>query len=221
MGRLASITPTQTLSDQAYEIIKEAIVTNELKPGELLIEGKLAVQLNISRTPIRTALRRLMQERLVMVSNRSIEVADISFSEMCNIMQVRRLVEPGVIRSLEGKLQADNITELKCIQDELKMNIDHEKYRNYVDLDKKFHMYFIKMLDNSYLEDIFEQLLTNYGRLAILSGTCKTHGKVATWEHDRLLQALSEEDCSAAETSLLDHLQNIYKRYCEYFDKKA
>lgn len=220
MGKLESITPARTLSDKAYAIIKEAIVTNELKPGELLIEEKLAVQLNISRTPIRAALKQLMLERLVIVSNKSIEVADISFSEMQNIMQVRRMVEPEVIRILEGELTEKNIEELWKIQNHLKSNIQNKKYRDYVDLDAQFHMYFIELLHNDYLNDFFQQLFTNYGRLTILSGTCKSYGEVATKEHDEMITALEKGDYDIAQKAVTEHIMGTYKRYCQYWNKE-
>ena len=220
VGRLASITPAQTLSDKAYAIIKEAIVTNELKPGELLIEEKLAIQLNISRTPIRSALKRLMMERLVVVSNKSIEVADISFSEMQNIMQVRKMIEPSVIHMLNGELTEKNIEELRQIQNHLKNNIQDKKYRNYVDLDAQFHMYFIEMLHNGYLTDLFQQLFTNYGRLTILSGTCKVYGEVASSEHDEMITALAQGDYDTAQKAVTEHIMGIYERYCQYWKKE-
>lgn len=220
MGKLTSIAPAQTLSDKAYAIIKEAIVTNELKPGELLIEEKLAIQLNISRTPIRAALKRLMMERLVVGSSKSIAVADISFSEMQNIMQVRKMIEPAVIHMLEGELLEENIEELKKIQNHLKNNIQNKKYRDYVDLDAQFHMYFIEMLHNDYLRDLFQQLFTNYGRLTILSGTCKVHGEIAVNEHDGMIMALERGDYDAAQEAVTTHIMRIYERYCQYWNKE-
>ena len=221
VGRLESITPSQTLSDKAYAIIKEAIVTNELKPGELLVEEKLAIQLNISRTPIRSALKRLMMERLVVASNKSIEVADISFSEMQNIMQIRKMIEPSVISILNGELTERNIEELKQIQNNLKNNIQNQKYRNFVDLDIQFHMYFIDMLHNDYLTDFFRQLLTNYGRFAILSGTCKVYGDIASDEHDEIIVALEHEEYDTAQKAAATHIMSIYGRYCQYWNKNS
>lgn len=58
-----------SLSDKAYKVIKEAILNNDLKPREILSEEALATKLGISRTPLRTALKRLEFEKLVNVNS--------------------------------------------------------------------------------------------------------------------------------------------------------
>ena len=218
MGRLASIEPKETLSDRAYAILKEAIVTNELKPGELLVEGKLAEQMNISRTPIRTALKRLTMENLVLVKGKSIEVAGISFEEMQDIVQMRMMVEPEIFRRIQDDFTQKHLESLRQIQHQSEYNIGNRQYRNYVDYDIQFHMFFINLLGNHYLSDYFRTLLTNYGRIAILSGTCKIYGESASAEHDLLLDALEQNDFELARTQMQAHIRGIYERYCVYWN---
>ena len=220
MGRLASIKPTETLSDRAYAILKEAIVTNELKPGELLVEGKLAEQMDISRTPIRAALKRLTLERLVMVTGKSMEVAGISFEEMQDIVQMRMMVEPQLFTRIPERFTDKQLESVKQIQHQLEHHIGNRLYRNYVDYDIQFHMFFINLLENRYLCDYFRTLLTNYGRIAILSGTCKQYGEAASSEHDRLIDALEQKDFEQAENMMYRHLRGIYERYCGYWNRE-
>jgi DNA-binding transcriptional MocR family regulator len=61
-----------TLSEQAYAIIKDEIITNQIKPGDLLTEEQLSERLSISRTPIRSALKQLVMEHLAEVNENKI-----------------------------------------------------------------------------------------------------------------------------------------------------
>ena len=84
-----------SLSEQAYQIIKEAIITNSIKAGEILTEEQLASQLNISRTPIRTALKQLVLEHLAEVNeNKNVVVSNITEDDVKNVCAVRKALEP-------------------------------------------------------------------------------------------------------------------------------
>ena len=159
-------------------------------------------------------------EKLVVMSNKSIEVADITFSEMENIVQVRRMIEPNLIDMLKDDITSRDVEELWEIQNQLRYNIENEQYRDYVELDNQFHMYFIDKIHNNYLKDLFEQLLTNYGRLAILSGTCKSYGAVAVEEHSCIIKALEQNNYDAAKNYVTGHIMNIYERYCRYWNQE-
>ena len=79
MKTLGAIKRNPTLADRAYEIIKEAIIANELKPGQVLTEEGLAEKLQISRTPIKSALLRLVYEEIAEYNgSKNVVVSDIT-----------------------------------------------------------------------------------------------------------------------------------------------
>ena len=90
---LVTVKKGETLSEQAYQIIRKAIVFHELRPGEALIEEKLSEALSISRTPLRTALRRLIDEGLADAQGKNIVVSDLTPEDVANIRQVRLTLE--------------------------------------------------------------------------------------------------------------------------------
>jgi DNA-binding GntR family transcriptional regulator len=96
-----------TLADQAYDALREAIISNELAPGEKITERGLAARLSVSPTPIREALRRLEQDQLVRRTGpRAVQVADLDDDRASEI----RLIE-GTLRAVAARLAADNATE--------------------------------------------------------------------------------------------------------------
>lgn len=83
-----------TLTEQAYRLIEERIVTLQLKPGEVLSEQMLSATVRIGRTPIREALQRLAHEGLVIVLPRKgILVSDLNPRHQLLVLEVRRELE--------------------------------------------------------------------------------------------------------------------------------
>ena len=84
----------ETLTEQAYRLIEEQIVTLRLKPGDVLSEQMLSATFGIGRTPIREALQRLAREGLVTVLPRKgILVADLNPRSQLLVLEVRREIE--------------------------------------------------------------------------------------------------------------------------------
>lgn len=89
-----------SLTDQAYEMLEEMIVTLKLEPGAAVSEARLSEALGIGRTPIREALQRLARERLVTIlPRRGIIVSEINVKSQLRLLEVRREVERLVARS--------------------------------------------------------------------------------------------------------------------------
>src|SRR5271166_3144760 len=90
----ASPVARETLTEQAYRLIEEQIVTLQLKPGDVLSEQLLSSRFQIGRTPIREALQRLAREGLVTILPRKgILVSDINPRNQLLVLEVRREIE--------------------------------------------------------------------------------------------------------------------------------
>lgn len=97
-GEAGPDTATETLTDRAYRMLEEQIVTLQLKPGELLSEAALTNKLGIGRTPIREALQRLAREDLVVIMpRRGVMVSDINVSRQLLLVETRRALETVIM----------------------------------------------------------------------------------------------------------------------------
>ncbi|HEX7131769.1 MAG TPA: GntR family transcriptional regulator [Iamia sp.] len=95
-----------TLADQAYDALREAIISGELAPREKITERGLAAKLAVSPTPVREALRRLEQDQLVFRSGpRTVHVAALDDGRAAEV----RLTE-GTLRALAARFAAANAT---------------------------------------------------------------------------------------------------------------
>src|SRR5262245_61123443 len=106
-----STPPRAARRDSAYEVIKDAILSRRLEPGAPLVESALADMCGVSRTPVREALQRLLQDGLVERSDRGLIVRACSIEEIRDIYETRIVLEGAAAR-----LAADRRTNIDLLQ---------------------------------------------------------------------------------------------------------
>lgn len=112
----AAVASAETLTDQAYRLIEEQIVTLRLKPGDVLSEQMLSASFGIGRTPIREALQRLAQEGLVIIlPRRGILVSDLNPRLQLLVLEVRRELERLLSRAGADRASDEQREQLKDI----------------------------------------------------------------------------------------------------------
>src|SRR5437764_11046252 len=109
-----------TKADDIALVIEEAIVSGELAPGTVLRQEQLSEQFEVSRTPIREALRRLAALGLVsFVPNRGVRVRTISREELHEAFLVRAELEALATEVAATKMTADDLAELEAAEPDL------------------------------------------------------------------------------------------------------
>ncbi|MBM3706219.1 MAG: GntR family transcriptional regulator [Actinobacteria bacterium] len=156
------------LSGEAYKKIKLMILEGVLKPGEKIIQEKMAQSLGISKIPLIQALSVLQKERLLSYNHRKgFTVRKISTHEFHDLLDLR-----GVLEGLAAKRMAYNLNDdmkkhlLGFMNDFIKYRANNN-YKKYSELDKKFHFYILENSGNSYLPHInnsFNLLILIYSK---------------------------------------------------------
>ena len=218
---MKKIEKTLSLADQAYEMIRSAIISGKLAPEEELPEEKIAADLGISRTPLREALRKLAIEGLVELhKGRPAMVATFTKEDALHQMELRKVLETYNIEKI-----ADTF-DLKLIKG-LKRNISHQlkavttdDFEHFIDLDREFHLLLAGKSHNPKLREIIEQVNTGVNRaFLVLSNTLPLSAKEAVDEHIHILEALEKQDSQKAKVEMEKHMANIERRFLVYFHK--
>ncbi|PRR81482.1 GntR family transcriptional regulator [Clostridium luticellarii] len=213
MAKLPEIGYKISLTERAYEIIKDAIMTNVFKPGELLIEEKLAEQLAISRTPLRAALRRLAYEHLIEInSSRNATVVNISQKDVEEITIVREVLEPLAVKQLENNIKSNELKKLKNIFEIQKKAIAENNYTELIKKEYEFHVSISKFTHNKWLYEMVKDTNTIIQRYLILSGSLNKYKEVAIREHENIIHGIEEKNYSSAESSMKLHISNVSRR---------
>ncbi|KKM09848.1 hypothetical protein SY88_16800 [Clostridiales bacterium PH28_bin88] len=213
MSGLPKIGNPRSLSEQAYEVIKDAIITNRLQPNQVLTEEELAAQLGISRTPLRTALNRLAFEKLVEVSpGRGAVVARISLEEIHHLSVIREALEPLAAGLAVPHLTSEQIDGLEEALELQKASIEQGDYMEYLRQDLVFHNRLAFYSQNGPLAEIIENLSVKVQRFLILAQNLTQMAPVALHEHYAVLEALKNRDSDGAARAMKAHVHNACKR---------
>ncbi|BCV24164.1 GntR family transcriptional regulator [Gelria sp. Kuro-4] len=210
-----------TLAEQAYAILKKAIVNNKFKPREILSEEKLAADLGISRTPIRAALSRLAMEKLVSnIPGRGSMVADISLQDVEDLFVVREALE-GVSAKLATKnITAQEMVQMKHFLQQQRDSLANADYLPFLEADMLFHAELARISKNRELYEIILSLQDRILRFEILSNTIQSRAAKALREHKDILDALEQGDPALVEQKIIAHIRSVLQSIREAEAKK-
>jgi DNA-binding GntR family transcriptional regulator len=127
----------ETLTDRAYRLIEELIVTLALPPGTILSEQSLAQRLGIGRTPIREALQRLARDGLVVIlPRRGILVSQINLKTQMRLLEVRRELERLMARGAAERATPEEIAKFSAIARDMRTASDQADDMTFMRLDR-------------------------------------------------------------------------------------
>jgi DNA-binding GntR family transcriptional regulator len=197
-----------SLADQAYLELRELIVTLELPPGALVKEPELVERLGIGRTPVREALRRLAQEKLIEVyPRRGMVVTTVDVRDLARLCEVRAVLEPEAARlAAERATQADLDTIAELLT-ELAARRRRDD-RALIELDRRIHSAIYQASHNHFLEETLEEYYIHALRIWML-GLERTSLRAAVHEHAELLGAILRGNANRAEELMRQHVERF------------
>lgn len=216
---MRKIPKSTSLSDQAYEILKESILLGELKGGDALHEEKYSKQLGISRTPFRDTLARLASEGLIIQETGAPAVVATFTREMSlEHMELRNLLEVHNIEKVIMKMDDSLINRLKKNLEMQKKAIDDNRYAEFMKYDKEFHLSLTTPNMNSEFRRMVEKLNADLSRaFLILSKTVEQSAEDAYREHCEIVEAIERNDAALSRDKMIVHLNNVEKRFLQYY----
>jgi DNA-binding GntR family transcriptional regulator len=196
-----------SLTEQAYAVLRDRLVMLEIKPGEPINEDRLRTELGVGRTPIREALKRLEQERLVVAfPRRGTFATDVNISDLSHISEVRRTLEPLAAAAAAERATSEDRAALTELRSQLDTATPSGDNTELLRTDVGVHRAIYRCVHNPFLEDT----LVSYDNLATriwcvflprLSGMA---GHVD--EHGPLLTAIVEGDAEKASELATQHV---------------
>ena len=200
-----------SLADQVFERLENDIIQGVYVKGELLTELKLVEQLGVSRTPIREALRRLEQERLIEDTGKGSKVLGITENDLMDIMTIREQVEgvaayyATINMTEEGRKELAHLVDLQEFYFTKK---DAERLRQ---VDDQFHDAINYLSKRTVIMDTLIPLhrkTRRYRRLAMEDWARATQTKQ---EHYEIYQAIVSGNAELAKELTAMHIANAKK----------
>ena len=205
-GSLPLFAKTAHLGDQAYDHLRELILSRQISGGTELPEGRLAERLNVSRTPMREALVRLVGEGLLQrASDRAYRVRSVSTREFFECMQLRELLECDAIEKAVRVVTDEGLAGLR--RDLLALSQAGEDDMQHWRFDNQFHSFFARAAGHALLADTITRMRV-IARLFRISSALHRQGEI-DGEHLAILEAVERRDAEAAKAAMLAHLRNL------------
>lgn len=201
-----------SLSVKVFNKLEEDIINGKYETGDNLTESKISLELGVSRTPVREAIRQLEQEGLVkIVPNKGAIVVGVSIKDIEDICAIRVLIE-----GLAARWAAENRTEEEIVK--MKDMIELAEYYT-----NKGNFHKLRNMDNGFHEEIYEaskskpllfmlKTFHHYTQKAReLSLEKPGRAPLALNEHRKILEAINDKNGDLAEKYMRDHITNASK----------
>lgn len=215
------------INRNVYENIKESILNMGLKPGEFISEAILAKKFNVSRTPVREALKKLEQEGLIVTEGKRKRVFILTLKDLKEIFELKRIIETEVVswaicrgKGEDFKRLEDTIENLERLAKSKPKNSPEVKewFTTWLKKDKEFHDIIFDMADNRRAKQIVENLNSQWHRLRIGIDAIEGRIEKALEEHRKIAQAILEKDVNKAKEAMIEHLDNLYNSVSSLMD---
>jgi GntR family transcriptional regulator, rspAB operon transcriptional repressor len=198
---------SEKLADTVYTRLRDGILRGDPPPGSVLDQRQVAESLHSSRTPVREALRRLLQEGLVEVgSRRQLTVRDFTPTHRLEIQYLRGALEPVGVRRACEVMGVDELDQLRLELIKQRRAARSGSNDEFLDLDERFHLRIAESAQLPILRAFLGQL-GGFVRVATLGAKRQSEAlEQIVDEHERIVDAIEERDADAAVAALVDHL---------------
>lgn len=204
-----------TRKEEAYDFIKNKIIQNQLRPNEVISENQITDQLNMSRTPVREAIKQLVADGLVEMRGRENIVAPLTASDVQEVYELRSLLETYAL-----KKTIDLIPEVKLDELEVKFKkaYDNKDWDAYLQTDTEFHELITHLAGYDRLKQFLAILKAQTARTRHVSSYNPYRMSRSIEEHQMIIKWIRQRNLDEAEKALAYHLQRVYQSVETYLN---
>jgi DNA-binding GntR family transcriptional regulator len=212
--KASSNSSTQPLAQQVAIRIRDMIIQDQLTPGQWIREQALADKLNVSRTPLREALKMLELEGLIrLLPNRGAVVTELTVAEVKEKLEVL-----AVLEALAGRLACQNATdaelaEIRALHYEMLAWFSRQNRLEYFKLNQKIHLAIVAASGNHTLVETHARINAQLYRVRYQSNLQNELWGTAVEEHENMLAALNARSSEDLAMCLLNHLGQTFFKF--------
>jgi DNA-binding GntR family transcriptional regulator len=200
----------ELLADRAYGELRDRIVTLRIAPGAPIDEDALGRELQIGRTPVREAIKRLSLENLVTVfPRRGTFASEINITDLADISDVRIQLEGHAAYRAAQRITAGQREELEQLLEELAVSQGSDDVEALMALDTRVHRFVHRCAANPYLGETLGRYFNLSLRIWYLVIDRLPHMFMRVHEHDDLLRAIADGEADRARDVLAEHVETF------------
>jgi GntR family transcriptional regulator, rspAB operon transcriptional repressor len=204
---------------RVQDLIRDAIVRHELKPGTFIDKAALCAQLGVSRFPVSEALGRLADQRLVEVlPQRGTRVTLIDLADCKQAMFIRRALEAEAVRVVAAQASDQFLAKIDQNLRDQRTMLENDSREGFYELDLAFHDLLLSELGFERVKNTVEGARASLNRMRLLVLTPERRPR-AYAEHLEIADALRKRDAQAAGRAMERHLDTVMKELFACSDK--
>ena len=207
-----------SIADQIFEQLERDILSGKYPRGELFSEQRLSSELGVSRTPVREAIRRLEQEKLLEDAPRGVIVVGISREDMMDMYEIRLRLEGPMARRAAENISDEQLHQMREILDlqhfycERQRSDSSDQIKN---LDSRFHELLYTANGSRTFYDVLSRLHKRITKFRRASVSRRSRALESIAEHEAIYEALAARDPDRAEAAVLLHTRNALASMAE------
>lgn len=201
-------------SDVAYIKIKDMLLNGNIKPGEVISTYKISQAINMTRTPISNALKRLEQEGIIEIIPQvgcAIKMPDLN--TIMEDMKIRACLEALACEMACKNATVEDLNELRTIVKENEKCEESSLYNTNSKYNEMFHYKIIDMANMPNLKNMILSYWNNVIYHAISIDFVNERTDISVEEHKKILDAIENKNCSLARTLMESHLKKCSDDY--------
>lgn len=207
-----AVSQKSSLADRAYEILRHRLIMLDIAPGDPINEAGLSAELEVGRTPIREALKRLESDHLVVsYPRRGTFASNVDLKDLSTISEMREVLEPIAARKAAINLTPERRREFESTITDLRALKSTDEPRALMERDLEVHRLIYSSVDNPHLMETLVRLDDLATRIwcLVIPRIPDLIGHIR--EHIDLLEAILEGKESAVEAHAAEHVREFDK----------
>ncbi|CAM5434124.1 GntR family transcriptional regulator OS=Streptomyces alboniger OX=132473 GN=CP975_30630 PE=4 SV=1 [Streptomyces alboniger] len=213
MGHLKQrnlITARERLRDQVAHALRAALISGELRPGEIYSAPGLAEDFGISATPVREAMLDLAREGLVEpVRNKGFRVTEVNERDLDQYTEIRLLIEVPMIGRITRTAAHEDLEALRPTAEEIVRAARAHDLIGYLEADRRFHLSLLALSGNDRLVETVGDLRKRSRLYGLTALDERDRLTPSAEEHRELLDLMLARDAEAAERCMARHLGHV------------
>ncbi|MCJ8011542.1 GntR family transcriptional regulator [Paenibacillus sp. KQZ6P-2] len=197
------------LSEKVYQLLKKMILNREFVGGQRLDLRDLALKMNISRTPLKEAVNRLVLEGLMEVKPRSgTFVTTLAITDIDQVTEIRLMIEKWCVSHLTPpKAQELAMTLERILENaDAPLTADPFDFQGFLELDVKFHIEIVKIGGNPRMLEHYKSLNSFLHAARVFFFQSSDRSDAGHVEHKNIVDAIKRFDLQEASTKLEEHI---------------
>ncbi|MFC0431826.1 GntR family transcriptional regulator [Kutzneria buriramensis] len=206
---LSPLSPVTSRADLVAEAIRTAVLSGKIRPGDTLVERRLAAELGVSKTPVREALIMLASSGLVVLTpTRGTTVRVLDADDLRKIQEVRLLLEPWAVAATTRLGSPDSVTRARAALARSAAHLDTVDHGELSMANRDFHRALYAGCGNEFVVASLDEVRD----LAALAAVSLLWPHWPTWraehvEHEGILKAVAAGDAESAQRLTRQHIE--------------